>query len=177
MDDAARRRLVRDVTLVVVAVTAVVALPTTQAAVLYDISWWSLVTISRYVGAEQETERGERHGQGRMLYEPLGDGRSHIRFVGPEGEGEGVLGPTAPEWLVFPTELPVGAPPPPPHLTTGTVRYIGNPESPERIEITFVEGFICRATPAACEGIASWSRELAATATPSVPGDGPDPGR
>lgn len=177
MTVAAHRRLVRDVTLAVVAATTVVALPTTRAAVLYDISWWSLVTISRYVGGEQETLRGERRGQGRMLYEPLGDGRGHIRFVGPDGEGEGVLGPTAPEWLVVPTALPTGAPPPPPHLTTGTVRYIGDRERPERIEITFVEGFICRAMPAACDGIASWSRELAATATLRPPGEGADPRR
>lgn len=172
MDVAARRRLVRDVTLVVVAAMAVVALPTTSAAILYDVSWWSLVTISRYVGGEQETVRGERQGQGLMLYEPLGEGRAYIRFAGPDGEGEGVLGPTAPEWLVFPTALPAGAPPPPPHLTTGTVRYVGDPAHPERIEITFVEGFICRATPAACDGIASWSRELAATAIPSPSEEG-----
>jgi len=172
-----RRGLVRDVTLIVVAATAVAALPTTQAAGLYEIQWWSLVTLSRYVGGEQETVRGERRGQGRMVYEPLGDDRSYIRFSGPEGDGEGVLGATGPEWLVFPTAVTVGAPPPPPHLTTGTVRHVGDPARPAAIEITFVEGFICRATPAACDGVASWSREFAATATPATPAEGTTPGR
>jgi hypothetical protein len=112
-----------------------------------------------------------------MLHEPLGDGRSYIRFSGPEGGGEGVLGPTAPEWLVFPTAVAVGVPPPPPHLTSGTVHYVGDPARPELIEITFVEGFICRATPAACGGIASWSREFAATATPATPAESTGPAR
>lgn len=176
MGYAARRRLVRDVTLVVVAATAVVALPTARAAVLYEITWWSVVTVSRYVGDEPQMARDARHGKAPMVYAPLGDGRSYIRFGGPEGDGEGVLGPTAPEWLVFPTALPVGAPPSPPHLTTGSVRYVGDPERPQLIEITFVEGFICRATPAACEGVASWSRELAATATRTTPADDGRPG-
>jgi hypothetical protein len=172
----ARRPLVRDVTLVAVAATVVALLPTAHAAVLYEIRWWSLVTLSRYVhDAEQETERGERRGRGVMVYEPLDGERRHLRFSGPEGHGEGVLGPAAPEWLVFPTALEVGAPPPPQHLTSGSVRYEGDPGRPTLIEITFVEGFICRATPAACEGIASWSREFAATAIPatSPPGAGP----
>jgi hypothetical protein len=174
MGHAARRRLRRDVTLVVVAATAVAALPTTRAATLYEITWWSVVTVSRYVGEERQTARDERQGQGRMVYEPLGGGRAHIRFAGPDGEGEGVLGPTAPEWLLFPTALAVGAPPPP-HLTTGSVRYVGSPEQPEAIEIAFVEGFICRATPAACEGVASWSRELVATATRTTPAEAERP--
>ena len=67
----ARRPLVRDVTLVAVAATVVALLPTAHAAVLYEIRWWSLVTLSRYVhDAEQETERGERRGRGVMVYEP-----------------------------------------------------------------------------------------------------------
>jgi hypothetical protein len=172
-----RPRLRRDVTLLLVAATAVAALPTPEAAVFYEIRWWSLVTLSRFVDEEQETVRGERRGQGRMVYEPLGEGRSYIRFEGAAGDGEGVLGPTAPEWLVFPTALDVGMPPPPPHLTTGTVSYVGDPARPEMIEITFVEGFICRATPAACDGVASWSREFAATATPTTPLQDPVPGR
>jgi len=159
-------------TLIVVAATAVAALPTTQAAEVYEIRWWSLVTLSRYVGGEQETVRGERRGRGRMVYQPLGDGRSYIRFGGPEGDGDGILGPTRPEWLVFPAAIEVGAPPPPPHLTTGTVHYVGDPARPAMIEITFVEGFICRATPDACDGVASWSREFAAIATPATPAEG-----
>ena len=172
------RRPVRDVTLVVLAATAVAALPTAQPAALYEIRWWSLVTLSRYVrDDEQETVRGERRGRGVMVDEPLDGGRRHVRFSGPEGDGEGVLGPAAPEWLAFPVALEVGAPPPPPHLTTGTVRYEGDPARPTLIEITFVEGFICRATPAACDGVASWSREFAATATPAASPPGPGPGR
>jgi hypothetical protein len=171
------RGLVRDVTLVVVAATAVAALPTAQAAALYEIRWWSLVTLSRYVRDEQETVRGERRGGGVMVYEPLDGGRHHVRFSGPEGDGEGVLGPAAPEWLVFPAALEVGAPPPPQHLTSGTVRYEGDPARPTLIEITFVEGFICRATSAACDGVASWSREFTATATPATSPPGAGPGR
>lgn len=176
-DGRVRPRLVRDVTLLVAAATAMVALPSPPAAVLYEIRWWSLVTLSRFVGDEQQTVRGERRGQGRMVYEPLGDGRSYIRFGGAGGDGEGILGPTAPEWLVVPAALDVGTPPPPPHLTTGTVSYVGDPARPETIEITFVEGFICRATPDACDGVASWSREFAATAMPTTPAEGLPPAR
>lgn len=171
-------RIVRDMALLAAASAAIVVLPPASlAAELYHIEWWSLVKISRFVGNEQETVRGERRGRGRLVYEPLSNGRRYIRFESPEGGGEGVLGPTAPEWLVFPTAFPAGAPPPPPHLTTGTVSYVGDPAHPELIEITFVEGFICRATPPACDGVASWSREFAATVTPAAPPDGAASGR
>jgi hypothetical protein len=47
-----------------------------------------------------------------------------------------------------------------PHLSGGTFEFSGDPERPESFTVSFVEGFICRSTPAVCDGVAMWERRF-----------------
>jgi hypothetical protein len=135
----------------------------------YEIEWRSAAMLSRYEAGDTVTSRGELSGRGRLRLTRLADGRMHFAFWSPEGNGEGdIVGDRLAD-VRFPTSLPVGTPPAPPHLMTGTYTPEGDPQRPEAFEIAWAEGFICRTSPATCGNVTAWARELTGRATRARP--------
>ena len=52
-----------------------------------------------------------------------------------------------------------------PHLSGGAFDFKGDPERPDAFTVSYVEGFICRATPPVCSGVAMWERRFDGRAT------------
>jgi hypothetical protein len=143
-----------------VAVALAVA-PAAAGPGVFDLEWTSFARAGRWEGAEVVTTGGELSGRATARLAPTGT-PSLIRLVfsGESGHGDGLIGPNGPTSFTFPTAVPVGTPPAPPHLTGGTFEVRGDPKRPEGFVVSFVEGFICRATPRACGGVSMWERRF-----------------
>jgi hypothetical protein len=128
---------------------------------VYRFDWESFARISRWEGADVVTSSGSLAGTASARLVPLGPGAYRLEFQGPNGEGNGLIGPAGPSAFYFPTAVEVGIPPAPPHLSGGTFEVDGDPERPEGFEVRFVEGFICHAAlPATCGNVAGWERSF-----------------
>lgn len=136
-----------------------------RAPVDYDLAW---TASARQAGWRDEEARpvaaGERSGKGVAHLVRVGPTVFRLEWQGPDGSGGGLIGPAGPVDFHFPSPLPIAGPPALPHLSGGAFDFQGDPEQPETFTVTYVEGFICRSTPAVCEGVAMWERRFEATA-------------
>ncbi|HEX6211542.1 MAG TPA: hypothetical protein VF136_12240 [Methylomirabilota bacterium] len=131
----------------------------------YDLSW---TASARQAGWQGEDARpvaaGERSGTAVARLVRVGPRVVRLEWQGPEGNGRGLLGPAGPSDFHFPSPLEITGPPALPHLSGGTFEFSGDPQQPDSFTVSYVEGFICRSTPAACDGVAMWERRLEASA-------------
>jgi hypothetical protein len=136
-----------------------------QDTLEYDLSW---TVFARQAGWQDQDARpvaaGERSGTGVARLVRVGPGVLRLEWQGPDGAGRGLIGPAGPTDFQFPSPLPIAGPPALPHLSGGTFEFSGDPERPETFRVSYVEGFICRSTPAVCDGIAMWERRFEASA-------------
>jgi hypothetical protein len=131
----------------------------------YDFEWRAVATLSVWEAGDTVTTRGERTGRGPLRLWRMADGRLAFEFSGPDGEGRGVVFGEILERLTFPQPLPVGRPPAPGHLQSGTYKAVGDGVRPAAFDVAWAEGFICRTTPPRCGNVTAWSRELTGHAT------------
>jgi hypothetical protein len=142
------------------------ATATEAAAPEYDLAWTTFAREARWKGGEtQPVAAGERSGRAVARLTRVRAGVLRLEWRGPEGRGFGLIGPAGPTSFTFPSPLPIDGPPPLPHLSGGSFDFSGDPERPETFSVSYVEGFICRATPAMCSGVAMWERRFDGRAT------------
>ena len=140
-----------------------VALAMAPAALtgVYDLEWTSFARTAHWQGEQVVTSGGEMAGRGvaRLV---ATDTPTVVRltFTGESGMGSGLIGPDGPMAFEFPTTVRVGAPPAVPHLSGGTFEPQGDPRRFDGFVVSYVEGFICRATPVSCGGVSMWERRF-----------------
>jgi hypothetical protein len=125
---------------------------------VYRLDWRSYARVSRWDGSEVVTRSGTLAGTGTARLIPIGSDGFRLEFSGPQGAGNGLIGPAGPSAFYFPTAVEVGIPPAPPHLSGGTFQADGDPRYPDGFEVHFVDGFICHAHPTTCENVVGWER-------------------
>jgi hypothetical protein len=142
-------------------ILAVVLAVTPTATGVFDLEWTSFARAARWNGEEVITTDGQLSGHAVARLMPTATS-SILRFTfsGESGAGGGLIGPSGPTAFDFPTAVTVGTPPAPPHLSGGTFEVRGDPGRPEGFVVSYVEGFICRATPKACGGVTMWERRF-----------------
>jgi hypothetical protein len=127
----------------------------------YDMAWTAFARAATWQDHEaQPVAAGERTGQAVATLVQVGPSVLRLQWQGPDGSGHGLIGPAGPTSFVFPSPLPIAGPPPIPHLSGGTFEFDGARERPEAFKVSYVEGFICRSTPAVCDGVAMWERRF-----------------
>ena len=132
----------------------------------YDLTWTAFAREVRWQqGESQPVAAGERSGQARARLTRLRPGVLRLEWRGEGGDGSGLIGPAGPTSFSFPSPLVLTGPPALPHLSGGAFDFSGDPERPETFTVSYVEGFICRATPPVCAGVAMWERRFEARAT------------
>ncbi|HEY2994792.1 MAG TPA: hypothetical protein VGM22_18420 [Methylomirabilota bacterium] len=132
----------------------------------YDLVWTAFAREVRYQrGESQPVAAGERSGRARARLISVRSGVLRLEWRGEGGDGSGLIGPAGPTSFSFPSPLVITGPPPLPHLSGGAFDFSGDPEHPETFTVSYVEGFICRATPPVCSGVAMWERRFDARAT------------
>jgi hypothetical protein len=152
------------------AATVILALATsarftgsTPAPLEYELTWTAFARQSSWRDHDiQPVAAGERSGRASARLVRVSPGVLRLEWHGPEGGGQGLIGPAGPTNVQFPSPLPITGPPAMPHLSGGTFEYSGDPERPDAFTISYVEGFICRSTPAVCDGVAMWERRFEA---------------
>jgi len=151
--------------LVAVALAAGTAAPAAPAPE-YDLIWTAFAREVRWrQGESQPVAAGERSGRARARLIRVRAGVLRLEWQGEGGDGSGLIGPAGPTSFSFPSPLVITGPPPVPHLSGGAFDFSGDPEQPETFTVSYVEGFICRATPPVCAGVAMWERRFDARAT------------
>ena len=144
------------------------ALPATPASD-YDLVWTAFAREVRWQqGDSQPVAAGERSGRAKARLIHLRPGVMRLEWRGEGGDGSGLIGPAGPTSFTFPSPLVIVGPPPLPHLSGGAFDFSGDPERPETFTVSYVEGFICRAAPPVCAGVAMWERRFEARATRSA---------
>ena len=128
----------------------------------YNLTW---TVFARQAGWEEDRNprpvaAGERSGQAVARLVRVGPTVFRLEFTGADGSGRGFIGPAGPTSFVFPSPLPIAGPPALPHLSGGAFEFDGDRERPEAFTVSYVEGFICRSTPAVCDGVAMWERRF-----------------
>ena len=155
------------------------AVPATDAD--YDLVWTAFAREVRWQqGDSRPVAAGERSGRARARLTRVRPGVLRLEWRGEGGDGSGLIGPAGPTSFTFPSPLVIAGPPPLPHLSGGAFDFSGDPERPETFTVSYVEGFICRATPPVCAGVAMWERRFEARATRLAgqrEGAGPSSGR
>jgi hypothetical protein len=148
------------VLLLVAALTVTVA--TSAAAPLeYELTWMAFARQSGWRDSEtQPVAAGERSGRAVARLVAVSPTVLRLEWQGPDGAGRGLIGPAGPTDFQFPSPLPIVGPPAMPHLSGGSFEYSGNPQQPDSFTVSYVEGFICRSTPAVCDGVAMWERRF-----------------
>ena len=132
----------------------------------YDLTWTAFAREVRWQqGESQPVAAGERSGQARARLTRVRPGVLRLEWRGEGGDGSGLIGPAGPTSFSFPSPLVLTGPPALPHLSGGAFDFSGDPERPETFTVSYVEGFICRATPPVCAGVAVWARRIEARAT------------
>jgi hypothetical protein len=127
----------------------------------YEMTWTAFGRQSGYRDHDaQPVAAGERSGRAVARLRRVSPGVLRLEWQGPEGGGRGLIGPAGPTAFEFPSPLPVAGPPAMPHLSGGSFEYSGDPERPDTFTVAYVEGFICRSTPAVCGGVAMWERRF-----------------
>lgn len=152
----------------------------------FDLEWRASVRIERWVGSGPVpavvAREGERRGRGVLtLVRPARpDAAMEFHLEGDAGGGSGQVRPGPDARLDDTTSLPRALttdqgplPPPGPRGVTGTLRVIGSPASPTRVEIVHVETFVCRAAPVVCGNVKLWERVFVGTGRPAASGPAP----
>ena len=151
--------------LVALALTLGAAAPETPTSE-YDFVWTSFAREVRWQSGEsQPVAAGERSGRALARLTRMRPGVMRLEWQGEGGDGSGLIGPAGPTSFTFPSPIVIGGPPPVPHLSGGAFDFSGDPERPETFTVSYVEGFICRATPPVCAGVAMWERRFDGRAT------------
>jgi hypothetical protein len=131
----------------------------------YDLTW---TVFARQTAWQDQDARpvaaGERSGSGVARLVRIGPTVLRLEWQGPDGGGRGLIGPAGPTDFHFPSPLPITGPPALPHLSGGAFEFSGDPDHPDTFRVSYVEGFICRSTPAVCDGVAMWERRFEASA-------------
>ncbi len=150
--------------LVAAALTLGLAAPA-KAPLEYDLIWTAFARQAQWQDQDaRPVAAGERSGTGVARLVRVGPTVVRLEWQGPDGNGRGLIGPDGPTDFHFPSPLPIVGPPPLPHLSGGAFEFTGDPERPETFTVSYVEGFICRSTPAVCDGVAMWERRFEASA-------------
>lgn len=132
----------------------------------YDLTWTTFAREARWRNGEaQPVAAGERSGRAVARLTRVQPGVLRLDWSGEGGDGSGLIGPAGPTRFTFPSPLVIAGPPPLPHLSGGSFEFSGDPERPESFEVSYVEGFICRSTPAVCSGVQMWERRFDGRAT------------
>src|SRR5438552_10487769 len=132
----------------------------------YDLVWTAFAREVRWQqGESQPVAAGERSGRARARLIRARPGVLRLEWQGEGGDGSGLIGPAGPTSFSFPSPLVITGPPPLPHLSGGAFDFSGDPERPDTFTVSYVEGFICRATPPVCAGVAMWERRFEARGT------------
>jgi hypothetical protein len=127
----------------------------------YDLTWTSFAREARWRDHEpQPFAAAERSGRAVARLVRLGPRVLRLEWHGPDGTGRGLIGPAGPTDFKFPSAMTIVGPPPVPHLSGGAFEFIGDPDRPETFSVSYVEGFICRSTPAVCDGVSMWERRF-----------------
>jgi len=151
--------------LVAVALTLGAATPETPGSD-YDLVWTAFAREVRWkTGESQPVAAGERSGRARARLTRTRPGVLRLEWQGEGGDGPGLIRPAGPTSFTFPSPLVIAGPPPVPHLSGGAFDFKGDPERPDAFTVSYVEGFICRATPPVCSGVAMWERRFDGRAT------------
>ena len=150
-----------------VAATLVLTATAAEAAALeYDLIWTTCARETRWAGDEKRpVAAGERSGRALARLTRIRPGVLRLEWRGEGGDGSGLIGPAGPTSFTFPSPIVIAGPPPLPHLSGGAFEFSGEPERPETFTVSYVEGFICRETPAGCSGVAMWERRFDGRAT------------
>ena len=132
----------------------------------YDFVWTVFAREVRWEhGDQQLVAAGERSGHARARLSRVRPGVLRLEWRGEGGDGSGLIGPAGPTSFTFPSPLVIAGPPALPHLSGGAFDWSGERERPDSFTVSYVEGFICRAAPAVCAGVAMWERRFEARAT------------
>ena len=127
----------------------------------YELSWTAFARQSSWRDHDvPPVAAGERSGRAIARLVRVSPGVLRLEWQGPDGGGRSLIGPAGPTNVEFPSPLPIAGPPAMPHLSGGTFEYSGHPERPDAFTMSYVEGFICRSTPAVCDGVAMWERRF-----------------
>jgi hypothetical protein len=144
-----------------VAVLAASVATSTAGPPEYEMTWMAFARQSGWRDSEtQPIAAGERSGRAVARLVPVSPTVLRLEWQGPDGAGRALIGPAGPTDFQFPSPLPIAGPPAMPHLSGGTFEYTGNPQQPDSFTVSYVEGFICRSTPAVCDGVAMWERRF-----------------
>jgi len=128
---------------------------------VWDFEWTSFARTAHWQGDQVVTSDGERTGRGvARVVATETPTVLRLTFTSESGAGSGLIGPEGPMAFEFPTAVQVGSPPSVPHLTGGSLEPQGDPKRPNGFVVSYVEGFICRSTPAACGGVSMWERRF-----------------
>ena len=148
------------VVLLVASLTVTVA-TSAAAPPEYELTWMSFARQSGWRDSETTpVAAGERSGHAVARLVAVSPTVLRLEWQGPDGAGRGLIGPAGPTDFQFPSPLPIAGPPAMPHLSGGSFEYSGNPQQPDSFTVSYVEGFICRSTPAVCDGVAMWERRF-----------------
>jgi hypothetical protein len=127
----------------------------------YELTWTSFARQAAWRDQDaQPVAAGEQSGQADARLVRVSPGVWRLEWRSADGEGRGLIGPAGPSDFHFPSPLPIAGPPALPHLSGGTFEFSGDPEHPDSFTVSYVEGFICRSTPAVCAGVAMWERRF-----------------
>lgn len=127
----------------------------------YDMTWTAFARAATWQDHEaRPVAAGERTGQAVATLVRVSPSVLRLEWRGPDGSGHGLIGPAGPTSFTFPSPLSITGPPPMPHLSGGTFEFDGDRERPRSFTVSYVEGFICRSTPAVCHGVAMWERRF-----------------
>src|SRR5215475_7755560 len=145
---------------------ALAGAPPASPASDYDLVWTVFAREVRWQqGESQPAAAGERSGHARARLSRVRPGVLRLEWRGEDGDGSGLIGPAGPTSFTFPSPLVIAGPPALPHLSAGSFDFSGERERPDSFTVSYVEGFICRATPPVCAGVAMWERRFEARAT------------
>jgi hypothetical protein len=148
------------------AALALAATAAEASRVEYDLTWTAFAREARWKdGQPQPVAAGERSGRGVAWLTPAGPGILRLEWRGEGGDGSGLIGPAGPTSFTFPSPIVIAGPPPLPHLSGGDFDFSGDPAQPQTFTVSYVEGFICRASPKICAGVAMWERRFDGRAT------------
>jgi hypothetical protein len=136
------------------------------AGLEYDLTWTTFAREARWRNGEtQPVAAGERSGRALATLTSVRPGVLRLQWRGEGGDGSGLIGPAGPTRFTFPSPLVIAGPPPLPHLSGGSFEFSGDPDQPDTFTVSYVEGFICRSTPAVCFGVQMWERRFDGRAT------------
>jgi len=135
-----------------------------QAQEAYTFDWRVIGSVRHSTeGSDQHTTtRHQLNGTSTLtlVRDPSPDVRFAFDFVGPDGNGSGLVLRAAEQVLdpnfAFPSPMPPGLPPADGRSVRGTFRRLVDGPIPPAFEIVYVETFVCRTSLLVCGNVSSW---------------------